>query len=221
MVNNSWSRQKGSVSECKWSTAGLQLHCSPLEGRALGKCSNAFVTVRIVQQTGRTEWPFSPMPVKMIIKTPLVPRNLVHPETGCHAEDGRQATALLSRDAQAKGLEEHPKTWFRGLTRSISDRYLEAKILKPVAKQAGINGKLHLDFGGLEPSLPVISLSSWWQSLALYFFSSPPPSPPTRWVIAWASQRLHTDFILTPLACSLFLAHTFMSVPLFVISSFL
>lgn len=203
MVNNSWSRQKGSVSDCKWSTAGLQLHCIPLEGSALGKCSNAFVTIRMVQQTGWTEWPFSPMPVKMIIKTPLVPCSLVRPETGCHAEDGRQTAALLSRDAQAKGLCH--KTWFWGLTRSILDGALEAKtrILKPAAKQAGTIGKLPLDFGGPEPSLPVIFLSSWQQSLALYFFSSPPPSLPTWWIIAWASRRLHTNFILAPLSLSL------------------
>lgn len=49
------------------------------------------------------------MPVKMIIKTPLAPCSLVRPETGCHAEHGRQTAAVLPRDAQAKGLKEHPQ----------------------------------------------------------------------------------------------------------------
>lgn len=61
--------------------------------------------------------------------------------------------ALLSKDVQAKGLEEHPKSCFRGLTRSISDRDLEAKmrILKPAAKQLELMASFPLTLAGLSP----------------------------------------------------------------------
>lgn len=52
------------------------------------------------------------------------------------------------------------------------------KVLKPAAKQAGNIDKLSLDFGGLEPSLPVIFLSSQFQIWVYTIFHLLLPFPP-------------------------------------------